>query len=86
MKVRAWLLTLKNCVNCESVAENRNIDALYKNKAFLQNELTENNKLIKSLIPNYIPKKSYRCNSTIKATTNYSRAEHKGTSISTQQV
>ena len=52
-------LTLKNCVNCESVAENRNIDALYKNKAFLQNELTENNKLIKSLIPNYIPKKSY---------------------------
>ena len=30
--------------------ENRNTDALHKNIAFLQNELTEKNKLIKSLM------------------------------------
>ena len=30
--------------------ENRNIDALHKNIAFLQNELTEKNKIIKSLM------------------------------------
>ena len=30
--------------------ENRNIVTLHKNTAFLQNELTENNKIIKSLM------------------------------------
>ena len=30
--------------------ENANIDALHKNIAFLQNEFTEKNKLIKSLM------------------------------------
>ena len=30
--------------------ENRNIDALHKNIVFLQNELTEKNKIIKSLM------------------------------------
>ena len=30
--------------------ENKNIDALHKNIAFLQNELTEKNKIIKSLM------------------------------------
>ena len=29
--------------------ENENIDALHKNIVFLQNELTENNRIIKSL-------------------------------------
>ena len=30
--------------------ENRNVDTLYKNIPFLQNVLTENNKIIKSLM------------------------------------
>ena len=51
--------------------ENRNIDALYKNIAFLQHELTEKNKQIKSLMETQ----------TAVLDTEYSRTESNGTSI-----
>ena len=57
--------------------KNRNIDTLNKNIAFLQNELKEKNKIIKSLMESLIKDR-------LKTTTEYSRTEHNGTSITRQ--
>ena len=60
--------------------ENRNIDALHKNIAFLQNELTEKNKIIKSLMET----QTAVLDVMTDLTTEYSRTEHNGTSITRQ--
>ena len=59
--------------------ENRNIDVLHKNIAFLQNELTEKNEIIKSLTETQTV--VLEVMSDFKATTEYSRTERSGTFI-----
>ena len=98
LKVEAQLSALKSYASCElSILrnqiepftehikmllghENRNIDALHKNIAFLQNELTEKNKIIKSLMET----QTAVLDVITDLTTEHSRTEHNGTSITRQ--
>ena len=61
--------------------ENRNIDALHKNTAFLQNKLIEKNKIIKSLME--IQTAVLDVIADLRQT-EYSRTEHNGTPVTGQ--